>query len=60
MRNPWNFIIPTSKVSVTKVKGFFDLRECNFETSLHIRGNKMMKIRRDRNAKFLETLLYLL
>ena len=53
-RNPWNFIIPTLKVSVTKVRGFFDLRECNFQTSFHIRGNKMMKIRGDRNAKSLK------
>ena len=52
-RNPWNFIIPTLKVSVTKVQGFFDLREFNFQTSFLIgcSWNKMMKIRGDRNAK---------
>ena len=32
----------------------FDLRQCNFQTSFHIRGNKMMKIRGDRNAKSLK------
>ena len=53
-RNPWNFIIPTLKVAITKVRGFFDLRECNFQTSFHIRGNKIMKIRGDRNAKSLK------
>ena len=36
-RNTWNFIILTLKVSVTKVRGFFDLRECNFQTSFHTR-----------------------
>ena len=41
-RNPWNFIIPTLKVSLTKVQGFFDLRECYFQTSFHIRVNKMI------------------
>ena len=51
MQNPWNFIIPTLKVSLTKVQGFFDLRECYFQTYFHIRGNKMIKIRGDRNAK---------
>ena len=52
MRNPWNFIIPTLKVSVTIVQGFFDLREFNFQTSFHIgcSWNKVMKIRGDRNA----------
>ena len=36
MQNPWNFIIPTLKVSVTKVQGFFVLSECNFQTSFQI------------------------
>ena len=36
MWNPWNFIIPVLKVSVTKVQGFLDLREVNFETFCHI------------------------
>ena len=35
-QNPWNFIIPVLKVSVTKVQGFLDLREVNFETSCRI------------------------
>ena len=53
-RNPWNVIILVLKVSLTKVQGFFDLRECNFQTSFHIRGNEMMKIRGDRDAKSLK------
>ena len=59
MRNPWNFIIPTLKVSVTKVQGFFDLRECNFQTSFHIgcSWSKIMKIRGDKNAKSLNFII---
>ena len=33
--NPWNFIIPTLKVSVTKFQAFFDLRVCNFQSYFH-------------------------
>ena len=47
-------LLPTLKVSVTKVRGFFDLREWNFQSSFHIRCNEMMKIRGDRNAKSLK------
>ena len=41
-RNPWNFIMPTLKVSVTKVRGFFYLIECYFQTSFHNSVNKMI------------------
>ena len=39
MQNPWNFIIPTLKVSVTKVWGFLDLREVHYEFFCHITHN---------------------
>ena len=39
MQNPWNFVIPVLKVSVTKVEGFLDLRDVNFDTSCHIMYN---------------------
>ena len=55
MRSPWNFITPTLEVSVTKVRGFLDPRELNFETSCHMMCiYKTMKIRGDRNAKSLK------
>ena len=60
MQNPWNFIIPTFKVSVTKVQAFFDLKEINFETSRHILRTPLENDENKRwpKRKILEILLY--